>query len=275
MGPSQMLRKFIVTVLAVFWLIVALYPILYLLFESFRSQETYLTGLPWLPPKHLYFGNYQSVLSQGFGIYFLNSTIVALVSLVMIIIFGMMASYAIVRLKGWVSSKVFMLFLAGLAIPIQAAIIPLYLLIFRLGLYDTLWAMILPSVAFALPLSILILVNFLRDIPKELYEAMMMEGIGTLGLLWRLAFPLSKPALTAVGIFNFVQIWNNFLFPLVLTNNPNLQTLPLALQHFQGQYTMNVPAIMAAVTLSAIPLIIAYIFGRRQLLAGMTAGFSK
>lgn len=270
-----MLRKPFATFLAAIWCIVSLYPILYMLFESFRSQATYMTGTPWLPPAHPYFGNYSAVLTQGFDRYFLNSAVVAVVSLVLILAFGLMASYAIVRLDGWFSSRMFTLFLVGLAIPIQAAIIPLYILIEHLGLYDTLWAMIMPSVAFALPLSILILVNFLRDIPKELYEAMTIDGVGTIGLLRRLVLPLSRPALTAVAIYNFVQIWNNFLFPLVLTSNPNLQTLPLALQHFEGQYTMNVPAIMAAVLLSALPLIIAYAVGRRQLLAGMTAGFSK
>ncbi|WP_217994669.1 carbohydrate ABC transporter permease [Alicyclobacillus kakegawensis] len=270
-----MLRKTIVTTLGIIWAIVSLYPILYMVFESLRTQETYITGLPWLPPAHPYLGNFQDVLAQGFVGYFVNSAIVAIISIVMILVFSLFAAYAIVRLDGWFSSRAFTLFLAGLAIPIQAAIIPLYILIDKMGFYDTLWAIILPSVAFALPLSILILVNFIRDVPKELYEAMSIDGVGTFGLLFRLVLPLSRPAMMAVGIYNFVQIWNNFLFPLVLTSNPKLQTLPLALQHFEGQYTMNVPAIMAAVILSAVPLIIAYIIGRKQLLAGMTAGFSR
>lgn len=270
-----MLRKVITSILAWIWLVISLYPILYLLFESFRTQQTYLSGDPWLPPLHLYFGNYRMVLTQGFDHYLFNSAIVVVAALLMLMVFGLMAAYAIVRLQGWASSKAFILFLAGLAVPIQAAIIPLYIVVSHLGLYNTLWAMILPNAAFLLPLSILILVNFLRDIPNSLYESMMIEGVGQFGLLWRLSLPLSRPALTAVSIYNFVQIWNNFLFPLVLTDNPDLQTLPLALQHYQGQYTMNVPAIMAAVTLTALPLIIIYTIGRRQLLSGMTAGFSK
>lgn len=246
-----------------------------MIFESLRTQANYITGKPWLPPTHLNFGNFHDVLAAGFVHYFVNSAIVAVISLAMILIFGLFAAYAIVRLGGWFSSKAFTFFLAGLAIPIQAGIIPLYLIVEKMGFYDTLWAMILPSAAFALPLSVLILVNFVRDIPKELYEAMSIDGVGAFGLLYRLVLPLSKPALTAVGIYNFVQIWNNFLFPLVLTSRPQLQTLPMALQHFQGQYTMNVPGIMAAVILSALPLIIAYIFFRKQLLSGISAGFSR
>lgn len=270
-----MLRKTVVTTLAVIWAIVSLYPILYMVFESLRTQATYITGRPWLPPAHPYVGNYHDVLAAGFVRYFLNSAIVAAISLAMILVFGLLAAYAIVRLNGWFSTKAFTFFLAGLAIPIQAGIIPLYVLIQKLGFYDTLWAMILPSAAFALPLSVLILVNFVRDIPKELYEAMSIDGVSTFGALYKLVLPLSRPALMAVGIYDFVQIWNNFLFPLVLTSNPQLQTLPLALQHFQGQYTMNVPGIMAAVVLSALPLILAYIFGRKQLLSGISAGFSR
>jgi|GEM_PF-5809342 len=167
---GRLLRKVVVVSLAVIWAIVSLYPILYMIFESFGTQATYITGKPWLPPLHLYFGNYRDVWEAGFARYFLNSAVVAVVAVALILIVGLMEAYAIVRLDGWFSSRAFTFFLADLAIPIQAGIIPLYVLIEKLGFYDTLWAMILPSVAFALPLSVLILVNFVRDIPKELYQ---------------------------------------------------------------------------------------------------------
>ncbi len=246
-----------------------------MLFESLRTQQTYLTGTPWLPPTRIYLGNFSSVLEEGFFRYFLNSIIVAVLTLIILLLCAVLGSYAFVRMKSKGTERVFTLFLSGLAIPVQAAIIPLYAIVEKMGLYNTLWAIILPSAAFALPLSILILVNFVRDIPTELYEAMILEGVGEWGLLLRLTIPLARPAVTAVVIYNFVQVWNNFLFPLVMTESPNLQTLPLALEHFQGQYTMNVPAILASVLLSAVPLIAAYIVARRQLLAGLTAGFSR
>ena len=184
-----------------------------------------------------------------------------------------MAAYAMVRMKGWVSGSAFNLLMAGLAIPMQAAIIPLYLWIEKLGLYDTLWAIILPSAAFSLPLTVLVFNNFLRDIPNDLYDAMVLDGASRWRILWKLVLPLSVPALVAMGIYNFIQAWNNFLLPLVLTQSQRVKVLPLALQHFQGRYTMNVPVIFAAVTLSALPLIVAYVVGRNWLLSGLAAGF--
>jgi raffinose/stachyose/melibiose transport system permease protein len=167
------------------------------------------------------------------------------------------------------------LFLMGLAIPLQATIIPVYLIIIRLQMYDTLAAIILPSIAFAIPLSVLVLSNFIRDVPKELFESMRMDGATEWGTMWKLAFPLTRPALVTVAIYNGLGVWNGFLLPLVLTQSPDKRTLPLALSAFQGQYTVNVPAVLAAVVLSTLPIVIMYAIGRRQLLSGLTAGFGK
>jgi ABC-type spermidine/putrescine transport system permease subunit I len=115
------------------------------------------------------------------------------------------------------------------------------LIIIRPHLYDTLLAMILPSIAFAIPLSVLVLSNFIRDVPRELFESMRLDGRSEWGTLWRLAFPLTRPALVTVTIYNGLQVWNNFLLPLILTTSPERRTLPLALWSFQGQYSVNVP----------------------------------
>jgi raffinose/stachyose/melibiose transport system permease protein len=154
-------------------------------------------------------------------------------------------------------------------------IIPVYLIIIRLHLYDTLLAIILPSIAFAIPLSVLVLSNFIRDVPKELFESMRMDGATEWGTLWRLALPLTRPALVTVTIYNGIGIWNGFLLPLVLTQSPDQRTIPLALVSFQGQFNVNVPAVLAAVTVTTLPIILLYAIGRRQLLSGLTAGFSK
>jgi raffinose/stachyose/melibiose transport system permease protein len=167
------------------------------------------------------------------------------------------------------------MFLMGLAIPLQATIIPVYLIIIRLELYDTLQALILPSIAFALPLTILILTNFIRDVPNELFESMRLDGASEWGTMWRLAFPLTRPALVTVTIYQALQVWNSFLLPLVLTQSPDRRVLPLALWTFQGQYSVNIPAVLASVVLTTLPILALYVIGRRQLLSGLTAGFSK
>jgi raffinose/stachyose/melibiose transport system permease protein len=262
-------------VLGVIWLIIGFYPVLYILLTSLRSQAGFFSESPWLPPSHPTLSNYTNVLNNGFGLYVINSLFVTVISIVLILIFSLLAAYAIARMQGRFVQAVFSLFLLGLAIPLQATIIPLYAIITGMGLYDSLYALILPYVAFGIPLSVLILVTFVRDIPQSLYESMLLDGASHLQILRRLVIPLSRPALITVTIYEAIQVWNGFLFPLVLTQSPNVRVLPLALWSFQGEFTADIPAIMAAVFLSATPIILLYIIGRRQLLSGLIAGFSK
>jgi raffinose/stachyose/melibiose transport system permease protein len=269
------LSELIPALLGIAWLLIAFYPILYMFMTSLRSQAGFLDESPWLPPTHPTLVNYQNVLDNDFGLYFANTAFVSVVSVLLIVLVSLFAAYAISKIQNIFTQTVFSLFLLGLAIPLQATIIPIYALISNLHLYDTLFALILPYVAFGIPLSVLVLVTYIRDIPKELHESMLLDGAGHWRILRSLVVPLSRPALITVTIYEAIQVWNGFLFPLVLTQSSNVRVLPLALWSFQGQFTANVPAIMAAVFLSAIPIILLYIFGRRQLLGGLIAGFSK
>lgn len=262
---------------ATFWLLIAIVPVYYVVITSLRTQQGFYDENALLPPSDPTFENYAKVLQNDFVQYFVNSLVVTLVTVVFSVSFALLASYAIVR--GSKNSRAlrltFSVFLLGLAIPLQAVIIPVYLMITRAHLYDTLLALILPSAAFALPLSIVILVNFLRDIPGELYEAMRVDGAGDFRTLVSLVLPLAKPSLMTVAIYNGLNVWNGFIFPLVLTQSPDKRVLPLALWSFKGEFTANVPALLAAVVLSTLPILVLYMFGRRQLLAGLTAGAGK
>jgi len=261
--------------LGIVWLVIAFYPILFMLMTSLRPLANFFTDIPWLPPSHPTLANYENVLQADFGLYFVNSVFVTVISVLLILIVSLLAAYAISRIRNRFTLSVFNLFLFGLAIPLQATIIPIYALITAMHLYDTLFALILPYVAFGIPLSVLVLVTYIRDIPNELHESMYLDGAGHFRILRSLVLPLSRPAVITVVIYESIQVWNGFLFPLVLTQSPSVRVLPLALWSFQGEFTTNVPAILAAVFLSATPIILLYIFGRRQLLAGLMAGFSK
>ena len=259
------------------WLVIVMVPIYWIVITSFKTQSNYFSTNPLAPPSEPTLDNYRLVIESDFVRYFMNSAIVTLGAVVPAVIVSFMAAYAIVR-AGRGSRflrSVNALFLMGLAIPLQATIIPVYLIIIRLQLYDTLLAIILPSIAFAVPLSVLVLSNFIRDVPKELFESMRMDGASEWGTLWNLAFPLTRPALVTVTIYNGLGIWNGFLLPLILTQSPDQRTLPLALWTFQGQYSINVPAVLASVVLTTLPILIMYVVGRRQLLSGLTAGFGK
>jgi raffinose/stachyose/melibiose transport system permease protein len=269
-------RNWLGGALAWVWLLIVIIPIYWIVITSFKSQDIYFTMNPFVPETHPTLENYQFVIQSHFIRYFFNSLVVTVGAVVPAVLISFMAAFAIVRGGGGRFLRLTnSLFLMGLAIPLQATIIPIYLIIIRLHLYDTLLALILPSIAFAIPLSVLILANFIRDVPKELFESMRLDGASEWGTLWRLAFPLTRPALVTVSIYNALNVWNGFLLPLILTQSPDKRTLPLALWTFQGQYSVNVPAVLASVVLTTLPILILYVVGRRQLLSGLTAGFGK
>ncbi|MEW1642453.1 carbohydrate ABC transporter permease [Streptomyces sp. NPDC091219] len=258
------------------WLVVVAVPLYWTLITSFKAKSGYYASNPLVPSSDPTLENYRFVIESDFLRYFLNSVVVTAGAVVPAVAVSFMAAYAIVR--GWrmrVLRAINGLFLMGLAIPLQATVIPVYLIIIKLHLYDNLLALILPSIAFAIPLSVLVLTNFIRDVPNELFDSMKVDGATEWTTLWRLAAPLTRPAILTVTIFNSLTIWNGFLLPLILTQSPDRRTLPLALWTFQGQYGVNVPAVLAAVVLTTLPVLVLYAFGRRQLLSGLTAGFSR
>jgi len=258
------------------WLLIVMIPIYWVVITSVKTQSNYFITNTFAPPADPTLDNYRLVIENDFVRYFFNSVIVSVGAVVPAVLVSLMAAYAIVRgtRSRWLRS-INGLFLMGLAIPLQAVVIPVYLIIIRLQMYDTLAAIILPSIAFAIPLSVLVLSNFIRDVPKELFESMRMDGATEWGTLWRLAFPLTRPALVTVTVYNALGIWNGFILPLILTQSPDQRTMPLALWTFQGEFGVNVPAIAASITLTTIPIVLMYAIGRRQLLSGLTAGFSK
>lgn len=258
------------------WLAIVIIPIYWVVITSLKAQASYYDSNPLIPPTNPTFDNYRFVIESDFVSYFVNSVVVTAGAVIPAVIVSFMAAYAIVR--GWelrFLRAINGMFLMGLAIPLQATVIPIYLIIIKLQLYDSLLALILPSIAFAIPLSVLVLANFIRDVPTELFESMRVDGASEWLTMWRLAAPLTRPAIVTVSVYNALTIWNGFLLPLILTQDPSKRTLPLALWTFQGQYSVNVPATVAAVVLTTLPIVILYIFGRRQLLTGLTAGFSK
>lgn len=259
-----------------FWLAVVLVPLYWIVITSFKAQTDYYQSNAFAPPPDPTLDNYRLVIQNDFLHYFVNSVVVAVGTTLPTVVLALMAAYAIVRgAHSKLLKRVQGLFLMGLAIPLQAAIIPIYLFIIKLGLYDTLAAIAIPSIAFAIPLAVLVLTNFLRDVPRDLFESMRLDGANEWTMLWRLAFPLTRPAMVTVAVYTGVTVWNGFLLPLILTQSPDKRTMPLALWSFQGQFQVNVPAVLAAVVLSTVPILVLYTVGRRQLVSGLSEGFSK
>jgi len=260
---------------AALWLVVVAVPIYYLLATSLRGPGDYMADGPLALPDTLTLDNYLNVFEVGFLRFLTNSLVVACGSVALVLVVALPAAFAIVRGRSRALRVAFLLFLLGLAVPAQAVIIPIYLIITRLSLYDSLTAIILPTAAFTLPISIVVLTSSLRDVPGELYEAMALDGATNLQAFLRLVLPLSRPGVVTVAIFVGLNAWNNFLFPLVLTQSEENRVLPLGLWSFQTQYGTDVPGLMAAVVLSTLPIFALYLFGRRHLLSGLAAGFGK
>lgn len=275
MSARKTPARFLTGGLGWLWLLITMLPIYYIVITSLRSQASFYTENPLVPTANPTFAAYVEVFRNDFWMYFLNTAIVTVVSVAVILLVCVMVSYYIVRRRNVWSRRVFSLILLGLGIPLQAVIVPVYYMVVQMGLYDTLLGIILPSIAFAIPVTVLIVVNFMRDIPTELFDSMAVDGAKEWTILRTLVVPLTMPAITTAGVYQALQVWNGFLFPLILTQSGRVRVLTLSLWTYQGQYTSNIPAILAAVTLSALPVLGAYIIGRQQMVAGLTAGFGK
>jgi raffinose/stachyose/melibiose transport system permease protein len=255
--------------LATVWLIIVIAPLYYMVLASFRTQGTYLTANPWLPTGGLSAGSYGTVFAAGLGRYLLNSVVLAAVCILVTVTTSLGAAFRVVRHTSRGVSAAFVLMLFGLAIPVQAIIVPLYVLVYRLHLYDTLFALILTLSAAAIPVSVLIMVSFVRDIPRELISAMLIDGGSEWTVFRRLIWPLSRPVLATLSIYNGLNVWNNFLLPLVLTRSNSVAVLPLGLTKLEGIYAINVPAVMAGVLLSVLPLLALFVLMRKQVMSSL------
>jgi raffinose/stachyose/melibiose transport system permease protein len=264
-----------VPLLALIWLGVTTIPFLFMVASSFKSQEETFSTSVWAPPSHLYWGNYAAVLKGPFFTYFRNSVFTVGVSVLLIVIISAMAAYVFARLRFSLNKTLFGLVVAGMIVPLHATLVPIYLLTRNLGLYDTQFALLGPYVALSLPVSIFILTEFMRQIPRELEEAAQLDGCSPFRIFWRIFFPLSAPGLATVTIFNGIGLWNEFIFAYMLTSTAEHRTLPLAIWDFMGQYASNIPSMLAVLVLTSLPLIVAYGFGQERVIKGMMAGSLK
>lgn len=261
--------RIVAFVLATVWLVIVIAPIYYMVLASFRSQGTYLTENPWLPSGGLTVSEYVTVFGAGLGRYLVNSVIITAVCVVLTLSLCLAAAFRIVRRSTRAAGASFRILLIGLAIPLQAIIVPLYLLVYKAHLYDTLFALMLTMSAAAVPLTVLVMVSFVRDIPREFIGAMLVDGGTEWTVFRRLIVPLSKPVLATLAIYDGLNVWNNFILPLVLTQSNSVAVLPLGLTKLEGQYSINVPAVMAGVLLSVLPLVILFVVMRRQVMRSL------
>ncbi|GGE98261.1 carbohydrate ABC transporter permease [Mycetocola zhadangensis] len=256
--------------LAVVVIILMLAPIAYIVLGGFRTNAQISTDPSGFPaPWNI--GNYVDVLvGSVFWRQVLNSTIAAGATTIGVVTLGLMASYVIARYRFQARGLLYAVFAAGLMFPMTVAITPLYLVIKNLGLMNNLGGIILPQIAFALPTTIIILVPFLRAIPDEIEEAAFIDGCSRIGFFWRMVVPLAVPGVITTGILAFIASWNGYILPLFILNNEASFTLPLGVQSFASQYSVDTAKVLAFTSLSMIPALIFFSLFERRIVGGLT-----
>jgi raffinose/stachyose/melibiose transport system permease protein len=257
------------------WGLVTFLPLYYMFLISLRSEGGYLTGNKWLPTGQLTVEGYRTVISSNFLRYFLNSVVVGVCTVLLALVVSVLCAYRMVLNRGVAGRIIFRYLILGLAIPVQTLMVPVFLVVDRIGLYDSRAALILVGAAFSIPISVVMLVNFLRDVPHELIESMRADGASDMAVLWYLILPLSRPVLLMLVVYDGLVSWNNLILPLVLTTSENVKTLPLQLFSFMQSFGVNVPAALAAVSLASLPMMLVFMFGYRYVMGGLGAGLSS
>lgn len=250
-------------------------PVLFGVLGGFKDNGQ-LTTSPFGMPAPWVTENYTDILgSAGFWLPLGNSILIALASTLLVVLASAMAAFIFARYAFRGRELIFTLFTVGLMFPFAVAILPLYILLRELGLLDNPLGVILPQVAFGLPVTIIILRGFFRTIPPDVEEAATLDGCTPFSFFWRILLPMARPALATVSVLAVVASWNNFMLPLVVFNDPSFWTLPLGVNQFRGQYAADTARILAYVVVSMIPALALYVMAERQLVSGLTSGATK
>lgn len=245
-------------------------PVVYIIIGGFRTNSEITTDPSGLPTTWQ-LENYLDVLKSSiFWQQVGNSAIAGISTTIGVVVLGVAASFVLARYRFNARGAMYALFAAGLMFPMTVAITPLYILIKNLGLMNSLPGIILPQIAFALPTTIIILVPFLRAIPKEIEEAASIDGASRLGFFFRMVVPLSLPGVITTGILAFIASWNSYMLPLFILNDETSYTLPLGVQAFAAQYSVDTARVLAFTSLSMIPALIFFSMFERRIVGGLT-----
>lgn len=255
--------------------LVMLVPILFMFLAGFKSNGDLLSK-PFSLTTPFHLDAFARVLGQTqFPRYLFNSVLVTGSALALILILGTMAAYGLGRYVFRGNEALYLFFLSGLMVPLKLAVIPLFLQLRALHLIDTYGSLILIYAAMGLPSAVFIITGFVKTLPAELEESARLDGASEARIMWSVMLPLVRPAMIIAGIYNAVPIWNDFFFPLIFIQTDALKTLPQGLTLFMGEYSTDWSVLFAGLTLSVLPIALAYILLSRQFIAGLTAGAVK
>lgn len=273
-NPGVFTLKLLLHIFLVFLLCIIIFPVLWLILNSLKTnQEMFLNSLAL--PKKWMFINYMTAWNKGLFSYFKNSILVSAVSLFFILLFSSFLAYGLTRFQLPGSNFIFILVLGGMALSEQVALVPLYKILQSLDLYNTQWAIILPYVAFRIPFTMFLLRSYFISIPKELEEAAIVDGCNSLQRFFMIIIPISKPVLASCAIVNLNFVWNEFLFANVFLESKSIMTIPLGLMAFQGDLKSDYVVMLAGILIASVPMILLFLCMQKQFVRGLTQGAVK
>lgn len=259
------------------WLlsITCIFPIVWMIYSSLKSQKEFAIDIISLPQKPA-FSNYVQAITEGnLGTYFMNSVYYTVISVLIAVILSFVIGYILSRFKFRGRTFIYYFFLAGMLIPIYALLIPIFLEFKAFGLLNKRITLILPYIAFALPVGVFLVESYVKAIPWEMEEAACIDGCRFGQTMSRIILPMCQPVLSTTAILSFLNTWNEFPLALVLIRSNRLKTMPLGVTNFVGTYTVNYPLMFAALSISALPVIIVYLLFYSKVMNGMVSGAVK
>ncbi|MBM6995642.1 L-arabinose transport system permease protein AraQ [compost metagenome] len=273
----RMLKKSIPHLFLMAYLLIILYPFLFVLFSSVKTDNQAIASNPFGLPSSIIFDNYVNAwVNAKISTFFFNSLYIGVLSACLSIFFAAMLAFAVTRMRyNRISAIVFQLILLGMLIPNNSLLLPIYGMMRNLNVLDTHMALILPYVANAIPFSVIILAAFMRSIPGEIEEAAVMDGLSSLGMFFKVMLPLTVPAIVTVFIINFLGNWNEFLLANYFLSSEELRTLPVGMVGFRDAYNTNYAQMSAGIVFSVLPVMIIYAVLQEKIIEGVTAGSVK
>lgn len=271
------IKKLAPHVALLIYVVVVLFPFVFVLFSSLKASNIEIAENPFGFPKDFYFQNYiDAWVKAKINVYFFNSIYLATTSALTGVLMSAATAYALTRMKFMKVSKVIYQFvLIGMLIPGNVLFIAQYILVMKMGILNTHWALFLPYTAGALPVSVLLIAAFMRSIPNELEEAAIVDGLGAFKLFYKIILPLTLPALVTVFIVNFLGSWNEYLLANFFISKDELKTLPTGMVGFRDAFQTNYALISTGIVYSVTPVLILYAFLQEKIIEGVSAGAVK
>lgn len=270
------ISKIFLWIILIIMAVIQIFPLIWLIdFSLANSTEMFTSGL-LIKPEKIQWGNYVKAFVDGhFLLYLKNSVLINVLAVILVILISIMAAFACRRMHWKLSGFVKTLLLMGMMIPIHATLLPNFKIYSQLHLTDTIWALLIPYVAFSLPQGMFLMTSFMEAIPVEIEEAAVMDGCGIYRIIFQIITPLLKASIVTVSIMTFLNNWNEFMMASTYLNSPKWKTLPFSVLEFTGQYSSNYAVQFAVMALTAAPAVIVYVLLNKHITKGVAMGAVK